>query len=80
MHIYAFGSLCRGEVSRNSDVDLLALVDGFDERFNPEIYSIYSYRRIEELWREGNPFAWHLSLESRLVACRGDNISGVTYV
>jgi hypothetical protein len=67
MHIYAFGSLCRGEVNRNSDVDLLALVEQYDARFDPKSFSIYSYKRIEELWREGNPFAWHLSSESRLI-------------
>ncbi|EPK4144851.1 nucleotidyltransferase domain-containing protein, partial [Serratia marcescens] len=24
MHVYAFGSLCRGEMSKYSDIDLLA--------------------------------------------------------
>lgn len=67
MHIYAFGSVCRGEVSTSSDVDLLAITDGFDERFNPRDYSIYSYARIQSLWREGNPFAWHLALESSII-------------
>jgi hypothetical protein len=67
MHIYAFGSICRGEVCPNSDVDLLAVVDGFDERFDPNVYSIYSYQRIGEIWAEGNPFAWHLASESRLI-------------
>ena len=67
MHIYVFGSLSRGEVRRNSDVDLLALVEGRDDRFDPDKYSIYSYSRIKELWSEGNPFAWHLFGESRLV-------------
>lgn len=66
-HIYAFGSICRGEVDKSSDVDLLAIVDGFDQRFDPNEYSIYSYSRINELWREGNPFAWHLYLEARLI-------------
>ncbi len=65
MHIYAFGSICRGDLSLESDIDLLAIVDGFDERFDPTIFSIYSYRRIRELWAEGNPFAWHLSREAR---------------
>jgi hypothetical protein len=65
MHIYAFGSVCRGEILRSSDIDLLAIVDGYDERFDPQIYSIYSYRRASEIWLEGNPFAWHLYLESR---------------
>jgi hypothetical protein len=67
MHIYAFGSVCRGDVSIDSDVDLLAIVDGEVSRFDPNAYSIYSYRRVRELWGEGNPFAWHLSLESMLL-------------
>lgn len=67
MHIYAFGSLCRGDVASNSDIDLLAIVDRLDLRFDPELFSIYSYSRINELWEEGNPFAWHLALESSLI-------------
>jgi hypothetical protein len=66
-HIYAFGSVCRGDVSPSSDIDLLALVDGFDPRFDPNSYSVYSYKRINEIWREGNPFAWHLWLEAKLL-------------
>jgi len=68
MHIYAFGSVCRGEVSRDSDIDLLCIDEGTQaDRFDPELYSVYSYERIRELWSEGNPFAWHLWLESRLL-------------
>lgn len=67
MHIYAFGSIVRGEISFGSDVDLLAIVEGHDVRFDPGMFSIYSYRRTSELWREGNPFAWHLALESQLL-------------
>jgi Nucleotidyltransferase domain len=67
MHIYIFGSLCRGDVVQDSDVDLLALTSGYDPRFNYETFSIYSYERLKELWAEGNPFAWHLHKESRLV-------------
>lgn len=67
MHIYLYGSLCRGEVEPGSDVDLLALVNGPDARFDPLVYSVYPYARLRELWAEGNPFAWHLFKESRLV-------------
>ena len=67
MHLYAFGSICRGDVDRLSDVDLLALVERYDERLDPAKYSIYSYNRMKELWNEGNPFAWHLYSESRLL-------------
>lgn len=66
-HIYAFGSVCRGEIDPSSDIDLLAIVNGFDERFDANQYSIYSYSRINELWEEGNPFAWHLFLEAKLI-------------
>lgn len=67
MHIYAFGSVVRGEVDTSSDIDMLALVEGQSDRFNPAEYSVYSYARILELWEQGNPFAWHLFIESKLV-------------
>jgi len=73
MHIYAFGSVCRGDISPKSDIDLLAITDGHDSRFDPDIYSIYSYKRIKELWQEGNPFAWHLALESKLLYSSDQN-------
>ncbi|MFJ3116070.1 nucleotidyltransferase domain-containing protein [Pseudomonas protegens] len=66
-HIYAFGSVCRGEVTPESDVDLLAVTQGSDQRFNSDLYSVYSYARLAEIWSEGSPFAWHLSLESKLL-------------
>lgn len=72
MHIYAFGSVCRGEVDASSDVDMLAIVNDYDSRFNPSDYSVYSYERIHELWDQGNPFAWHLFLESKLVYSQDD--------
>ena len=67
MHLYAFGSICRGEIAFGSDVDLLAIVEGVDGRLDPRKFSIYAYDRMRVLWREGNPFAWHLALESRLI-------------
>lgn len=67
MHLYAFGSVCRGEIDRDSDIDLLALVAHHDDRLDPARYSIYSYRKMKMMWQKGNPFAWHLSLESRLL-------------
>jgi len=67
MHVYAFGSVCRGEIDQGSDIDVLALVEGFEPGLDPAVFSIYSYVRISELWDQGNPFAWHLAKESRLV-------------
>ncbi len=76
MHIYIFGSMCRGDITVGSDVDLLALVEGEDARFDPDSFSIYSYARLDELWSQGNPFAWHLALESKLVFAS----DGVDYI
>ncbi|QDC05529.1 nucleotidyltransferase [Pseudomonas sp. SWI7] len=67
MHIYAFGSVCRGEIDRGSDIDLLACVDGSAPHIDTEKYSVYQYDRLKALWEEGNPFAWHLHLESKLL-------------
>jgi hypothetical protein len=67
LHIYAFGSVCRGEIDNQSDIDLLAVVESYDDRFDSSIYSIYSYRRLQELWEEGNPFAWHLATEAKII-------------
>lgn len=67
MHIYAFGSLCRGEVDLGSDIDMLACVERSDLPLDKEKFSIYKYSRIEELWVEGSPFAWHLHLESKMI-------------
>jgi len=73
MHIYAFGSICRGDISIESDIDLLALVQGHDHRLNQNKFSIYSYKRISELWEEGNAFAWHLALESKIIFSEDGN-------
>ena len=67
MHVYAFGSICRGEIDYGSDVDLLAIVERFVPELDPSKFSIYSYSRIEQLWDEGNPFAWHLATEFKML-------------
>lgn len=67
MHIYAFGSVCRGEIDKYSDIDLLAITDGEDTGLTTLKYSIYSYSKIQELWKVGNAFAWHLFYESKLL-------------
>jgi hypothetical protein len=67
MHIYSFGSICRGEIDADSDVDILVIGGEDPSHYDPSIYSVYSSDRIKELWKEGNPFAWHLFLESKLL-------------
>lgn len=67
LHLYAFGSICRGEISDGSDVDLLAVTSGGANELSRSTFSIYSHEKIRQIWREGNPFAWHLHLESRLI-------------
>ncbi|EPF6394968.1 nucleotidyltransferase domain-containing protein [Proteus mirabilis] len=67
MFIYIFGSVCRGEIDCHSDIDLLLITDKSSDKLDSKKYSIYSPDRIKQLWSIGNPFAWHLFLESKLV-------------
>jgi len=70
MYIYIFGSICRGEIDKYSDIDLLAILDDKEKKnndLNTDKFSVYQDRRLIELWNEGNPFAWHLHLESKLI-------------
>lgn len=73
MHIYAYGSICRGEISSESDVDLLYIVDHDNKTLNAEIYSVYTYARLKEMWSFGNPFSWHLFLEAKLIYSSDEN-------
>lgn len=66
-NIYVFGSVVRGEIDQYSDVDLLLITDEKIEDIDPNKYSIYTPQRIQQMYKEGNPFAWHLHYESKLV-------------
>ncbi len=66
-HVYAFGSVCRSDFERRSDIDMLAITDTASERFDPLDFSVYPYEAIRKMWKQGSPFAWHLATESRLV-------------
>ncbi|WP_177734722.1 nucleotidyltransferase domain-containing protein [Flavobacterium inviolabile] len=66
-NIYIFGSVVRGEVDQYSDIDLLLISDENIQNIDTNKYSIYTPSRIEQMYKEGNPFAWHLYYESKLV-------------
>lgn len=66
-HIYIFGSVIRGEIDQYSDIDLLLITDESISNIDTNKYSVYTPNRIKELYIEGNPFAWHLYYESKLV-------------
>ena len=78
LHIYAFGSICRGEIGPGSDIDLLAITTGGTNELSRSMFSIYSHSKIRRIWKEGNPFAWHLHLESTLIyGSDGNDFIGV---
>ncbi|MEA9414299.1 nucleotidyltransferase domain-containing protein [Flavobacterium sp. PL02] len=74
MHLYIFGSFCRGEIDQYSDIDLLIIKTKNEKTtaYDLNKYSIYNQDRIQDLWKEGNPFAWHLYKESNLVSSDDD--------
>ncbi len=64
--IYIFGSVPRGEVSPTSDVDILVIPLGQQQRENyPDNWSVYSVEIMESYYRLGRLFAWHLHLEAK---------------
>ncbi len=80
-----FGSMARADADANSDLDVLAVLNsslgGFDlgslrreveKLFNSSVsFSLYSRKRLTELFREGHLFAWHLYLESLPITVEG---------
>lgn len=76
---YIFGSVGRGQADALSDLDILAIVENNRGKVNeadvldqaPDRYaslkpsiSWYGAERIMEMFRNGELFAWHLSLET----------------
>ncbi len=66
--IHIFGSTVRGEVEKNSDIDVLVISDINDrhEKF-PSEWSVYSHKSIQEFYESGRLFAWHLFLDSKCI-------------
>lgn len=66
-YIYAFGSICRGELDSSSDIDVLVIHSNEFNKLKNRNYSYYKKETLKELWEEGNPFAWHLHKEARII-------------
>jgi len=58
---FVFGSVCRGESDKGSDVDVLVISNETAAKNElPAQWSVYSPRRIRMLFSRGTLFAWHL--------------------
>lgn len=67
-YLYIFGSYVRGEFDNLSDVDMLLISsEDLTRSIDLNKFSLYKPDRVIDLFREGNPFAWHLYFESKLV-------------
>lgn len=67
MWIYIFGSLSRGEIDANSDVDTLCICQPNEKSLTPNKMQSYSETYLKEMFNNGELFAHHLYLESKLV-------------
>lgn len=65
--IYVFGSLCRGDSTPTSDVDVLVVPFDVDSSQFPRDWSVYSPELLSEYFKNGRLFAWHLHLEAKCV-------------
>jgi len=68
--LYIFGSAVRGEVTKNSDIDVLVITDRVEKKVMfPDSWSVYSKKSIERYFSEGKLFAWHLYLDAKCIHC-----------
>ena len=68
--LYIFGSAARGEVAKNSDVDVLVITDQVEKKSTfPDSWSVYSKKSIKKLFSQGKLFAWHLYLDAKCIHC-----------
>jgi predicted nucleotidyltransferase len=70
--LYIFGSICRGEISPTSDVDVLVVPFSDDRSCFPSNWSIYTPELLLEYYSQGRLFAWHLHLEARIIFTSND--------
>lgn len=70
--LYVFGSICRGEISPTSDVDVLVVPFSDDRSCYPSNWSIYTPQLLREYYSQGRLFAWHLHLEARNIFTSND--------
>lgn len=75
MWIYVFGSICRGEIDINSDVDTLCICAPNEISLAPNQMQSYSIAFLEEIFKNGDLFAHHLYHESKLIySSDGDDV------
>lgn len=68
--LYIFGSAARGEVAKNSDIDVLVITDQVERKSTfPDSWSVYSKQSIEKHFSQGKLFAWHLYLDAKCIHC-----------
>lgn len=65
--IYVFGSVCRGDPTPTSDIDVLVVPFDTSRVQYPRNWSVYSPAVLSEYFKSGRLFAWHLHLEARCV-------------
>jgi predicted nucleotidyltransferase len=67
MWIYTFGSLVRGEIDMDSDIDIISICSSENAKILPRYIQKYSKNDYLKIHTEGDLFAHHLYKESRLI-------------
>lgn len=89
--IYLYGSMARGDVTKDSDCDLLiAIKDCSEETFSsikdatskwhPELnceIAIYQISALKAMQTKGSLFLWHIKTEAQIVYSRGNQVASI---
>ncbi|WP_433760925.1 nucleotidyltransferase domain-containing protein [Brucella anthropi] len=87
LNVSLFGSMSRNDCDKNSDLDVLVVVENGTGKASPDTIiefirceygktpslSWYGKRKITALFKSGDLFAWHLHLEAKALA--GDSLN-----
>jgi predicted nucleotidyltransferase len=80
-NLLLYGSVARGDSSKNSDVDLLSVVESGSEKVvsNCLNVSLYQYNHILGMAEAGSLFVYHLNKEAKILVDEGNVLHEIVY-
>jgi predicted nucleotidyltransferase len=80
-NLLLYGSVARGDSTKNSDIDLLTVGSDISNKFitNQINVSYYNISKLEEMARSGSLFIYHLNQEAKILYDEGGTLNRIIY-